>query len=173
MIVKKLCIDIVNFVVSRQKDDGSWAYSENENGNERIQLDFHQGYVVESIDSISKLIDFDEANWKVAIIKGLDFYKNVLFDNNGRSNWRYPKRYPIEIHNQSQGIITFSLLKEYRDNFEDFSNLIAKYTIENMQAKDGHFYYQKHRFLTNKISYMRWSQAWMFLALTILDGNVK
>jgi hypothetical protein len=34
-----------------------------------------------------------------------------------------------------------------------------------MQGKDGHFYYRLGKYHKNKISYMRWSQAWMFLAL--------
>jgi hypothetical protein len=36
-----------------------------------------------------------------------------------------------------------------------------------MQDKEGYFYYQKRKYFTNKISYMRWTQAWMFFALTI------
>jgi hypothetical protein len=33
-------------------------------------------------------------------------------------------------------------------------------------AKKRCFYFQKTRWYTNRIDYMRWSQAWMFLALT-------
>jgi hypothetical protein len=44
---------------------------------------------------------------------------------------------------------------------------IAKWAIENIQDKNGYFYYQKTRFYTNKISYIRWSQAWMFYALSL------
>ncbi len=35
-----------------------------------------------------------------------------------------------------------------------------------MQSPEGYFYYQKRKYLTNKISYMRWSQAWIFYGLT-------
>lgn len=42
---------------------------------------------------------------------------------------------------------------------------IAKWAINNMQDNKGYFYYQKTRWYTNKIPYMRWSQAWMFYAL--------
>jgi len=38
--------------------------------------------------------------------------------------------------------------------------------IENMQGPDGAFYFQKNKYFTNKIPYMRWSQAWAFHALT-------
>jgi hypothetical protein len=42
------------------------------------------------------------------------------------------------------------------------------WAIDNMQDKEGYFYYQKKRWYKNKIDYMRWSQAWMFYALTQL-----
>ncbi|MFK7779187.1 MAG: hypothetical protein QM501_13860 [Gimesia sp.] len=46
---------------------------------------------------------------------------------------------------------------------------IAQWAIDNMQDKKrGYFYYQKTRFYTNKIPYIRWSQAWMFYALALL-----
>jgi len=46
-----------------------------------------------------------------------------------------------------------------------------------MQDNSGYFYYQKHKYFTNKISYIRWGQAWMMLALAapleILEGKRK
>ena len=42
-----------------------------------------------------------------------------------------------------------------------------KKAIRHMQDPSGYFYYQKHRFYTNKISYMRWSNAFMFNALSL------
>ena len=45
--------------------------------------------------------------------------------------------------------------------------------IENMFDKKGFFYYQQWPFITNRISYMRWSQAWMFLALSSLILKMK
>jgi hypothetical protein len=40
--------------------------------------------------------------------------------------------------------------------------------MANMWDERGYFYYRVLRFLTIRISYMRWSQAWMLLALTTL-----
>ena len=95
--------------------------------------------------------------------KGIEFYRG-LFDDNGESYWRYPIKYPINIHNQSQGIITFSKAKEFFPEYSDFSSTILSYTNDNLFSKD-HYYYQKHKYFTNRISYMRWSQSWMMLAL--------
>lgn len=146
----------------------SLMFSEDENENERMQLDFHQGYVLESIHHISNLIGVDNPKWNNALKQGLDYYRNILFFDDGSSYWRFPKKWPLEIHNQSQGIITFNLFGSNIKTFKDFSYKIADYTIKEMQAEDGHFYYQKFKYYSHKILYMRWSQAWMFLALTIL-----
>jgi hypothetical protein len=116
-------------------------------------------------------LQIKNSEWDLAIKKGLEFYHDHQFFPDGRSLWRYPKEYPVEIHNQSQGIITFSKLAGDNKAYPSFSNTIAEWTIQNMQGKDGHFYYQNHKYYKNKISYMRWSQAWMFLALTTLITN--
>ncbi len=69
-----------------------------------------------------------------------------LTTNEGLSKWRYPKEFSIEIHNQSQGIITFSKMSKFIDGCLDFATVIAKWTIKNMQYKEGYFYYPKISF---------------------------
>jgi len=167
--LKDIATEAVNWVVSRQKEDGRWNYSVDlKTSIEREQIDFHQGYVLESIYEIKRLLNVSKPEWEKAIEKGLEFYQKNQFYPDGRSLWRLPRVYPVEIHNQSQGIITFSKLSEYNIDYAAFANTIANWTISNMQGKDGHFYYQNHKYYKNKISYMRWNLAWMFLALTTL-----
>ena len=103
-----------------------------------------------------------------SLIKGANFYRNELFLLDGRCRWRWPQVWPIDIHNQAQGIITFSKFQKIKPKYYDFAKTIAKWTIENMQDESGYFYYQKWPFFTNRIPYMGWSQAWMMLALSNL-----
>jgi hypothetical protein len=117
-----------------------------------------------------KYCDPGNARYQSAIRKGLDFYFENQFEPGGKSYWRIPKKYPVEIHNQSQGILTF--IRSTEDPaYHDFANIIADFTIENMQDKrSGYFYY---RLLPNykiTIPYMRWSEAWMMLALAELTS---
>ena len=165
----------VRFVLSRQKQDASWYYSYNpENNTERRQIDFHQGFVLVSLQNIMEQGDILQDEIGRAIKKGLEFYKNEQFFPNGRSMWRLPKKWPVDIHNQSQGIITFALLKDYHPDYLDFAQTIARWTIENMQDKTGYFYYRKYPFFTNKIPFIRWAQAWMLLALSevlVIEGG--
>ena len=162
-------IKAVDFVISRQQPDGSWNYSlDFVSGKERKQIDFHQGFVLESLYEIKKIIDPENKGYDESIKKGLDYYKNVQFDEDGYSVWRVPEKWPLEIHNQAQGIITFSRLSKYDDSLFAFAEKIADYTISHMQSAKGYFYYRKYPDYTIRIPYMRWSQAWMMLALVVL-----
>jgi hypothetical protein len=162
----------LNFTLYYQKEDGHWNYEVDiKNGKEGVQIDFHQGYILDSIYNIVKeMKSLDNLGIKAinAIKKGTAFYRENQFYDDGRSLRRLPRVWPVDIHNQSQGIITFSLLKEFDDKYLDFANTIAKWTIRNMQDDSGYFYYQKHSLFLNKIPYMRWSQAWMLLAFSYL-----
>ena len=157
------------FVLARQKSDGSWYYSyDPESGTERRQIDFHQGFILVSLHNIRLQGGILNEAIRQAVKKGLEYYRKEQFLKDGRSLWRVPVRWPVDIHNQSQGIITFALLRDYGPDYLEFAKTIADWTINKMQHKTGYFYYRKNPLFTNKISYMRWSQAWMLLALSEL-----
>jgi len=162
----------VEFTLHYQKSDGRWDYATNfDNNIVDSQTDFHQGFLLESLYEITNYCNINGVN--ASIEKGLKFYYDELFFKNGQSKWRLPKTNPTDIHAQAQGIITFSKLNEFNCNYSVFADKIAKYTIGNMMQADGSFIYQKNRCLSNKISYMRWSQAWMLLALATLHKEQK
>jgi len=159
----------VEFVLSMQKEDGRWNYScDPETDREREQVDFHQGFVLASLDNYLRTIGNSNPKMEYAIAKGLAFYRARQFSDEGRSYWRWPKKWPTDIHHQAQGIITFAWLRRYNSNYLPFARTIAEWTIRNMQDRKGYFYHQKHRSFTNRIPYMRWGQAWMLLALAEL-----
>lgn len=161
----------MEFSCSHQNKDGSWAYSiDPETKKERNQIDFHQGFI---LDSLIEYIKYTEDNTKeyVSILKkGADFYQTHQFHQTGASKWRLPYNYPIDIHHQAQGIITFKKLADVlnEEKHTQQATKIATWTIQNFQDKNGYFYYQKWPFFTNKIPYMRWGQTWMLMALSIL-----
>ena len=160
---------VFDFTMAHQNSDGSWYYSfEPETGRPKKQLDFHQGYVLETIKRICDYTEINISEYDIQLKSGLAFYRENQFTDAGLAYWRIPKKWPVDIHNLSQGIITFSLFKDYDSEYLNFARKIAKWTIENMQDSKGNFYYQKWPMITNKVSYMRWNQAWMMLAFTML-----
>lgn len=159
-----------DFVIKRQHKDGKWNYDiDIKTGAEKKQVDFHQGYVIDSIAEVYRYSKNKKPEYLVSINKGLAFYKSQQFYENGQSLWRWPRSFPVEIHNQSQGIISFMRNSDVNPAYQEFASRIADYTIDNMQDKNtGSFYYRKYKWFDNKIPFMRWSQCWMFLALTEL-----
>ena len=168
--LKDLALRSADFLVAHQHEDGHWNYDINPaTGREKVQIDFHQGYVIDSLAEVAKHCDPHNVMYKDAVRKGLMYYRNVQFTSEGRSLWRIPKKYPVEIHNQSQGIITFTRHRKDFPEYFPFGKTVADFTIENMHDKKlGYFYYRSLPAYKNKIPFMRWSQAWMMLALTEL-----
>ena len=104
--------------------------------------------------------------------KGYNYICNVQIDNEGAFYWRFPKKYPIDIHNQVQGIISMAVNRE--DENKERLDGILNYTIVNFWDKKKHyFYYQKCPLFKNKISYSRWCNAWMLYALTLYLKNKR
>lgn len=166
---KDLIKRAIDFVVSKQHPKGEWWYSYNQNtGTERNQIDFHQGFILVSLSNLIQLTNLDEQYYQRALTDGLSYYHDFQFYSNGRSKWRIPNNWPVDIHNQSQGIITFSKLKALNSKYLAFARSIAQWSMDNMQSPKGYFFYRKYLFLINKIPYIRWGQAWMLLALAEL-----
>jgi len=167
---KELAEKLTDFTVAYQHEDGHWNYSvDPKTGKERVQIDFHQGYVLDSIHYVMKYCGKQET-YLNALKKGVGYYFKNQFKENGQAIFRVPTAYPVEIHNQSQGIITLTRLSYLSEEYARFADRIAAWTIQNMQNKKGYFYYKKYPLYTIKTPFMRWSNAWMFLALTQLKN---
>lgn len=167
---KEMATRSASFVVNRQKENGSWNYSINySTQEERNQIDFHQGYILDSLHYHRTICNDESIELLAAIKKGLKFYKSHQFTADGRALWRLPKKWPADIHNQAQGIITFSRLKEYSGEYLQFAKTVANWTVNNMQdLNTGHMIYKKYPSHKVKTPMMRWGQGWMHLALNEL-----
>jgi hypothetical protein len=167
---KELACKMTDFTVAYQKVSGLWNYSiDIKTGKERIQIDFHQGYVLDSIHYVLKYCGNNEV-YLSALKLGTAYYYKNQFKETGQSIFRVPNDYPVEIHNQAQGIISLTRLAYLSEDYGLFATKIANWTAENMQSKKGYFYYKKYPYHTIKTPFMRWSQAWMLLALTELKN---
>ena len=158
----------VKYILKHQKFTGAWYYSHAfDSQSEKKQIDFHQGFIIESLLNINVLTDNKFSKIiEPAINMGIEYYFNNQFNNNGKSLFRYPKIFPVDIHNQAQGIITFLQTSFLNNKYEKMAINVLDWTINNMYDEKGYFYYKKYKYFTNKIPYIRWGQAWMFLAMT-------
>ncbi|MGM0589766.1 MAG: delta-aminolevulinic acid dehydratase [Bacteroidota bacterium] len=147
----------VEFVINNQKTDGSWEYSLAKSGG---WIDnYHSGYILDCLDDYIKLCEDD--TYIINLRKGFKYYKNNFFGSDGRPSFYSDKVYPIDCTAASQSILTLTRFGELK-----LAEKVAKWMIDNMQGDDGSFYFRKFKLYTNRTSFMRWSNAWMFVALT-------
>ncbi len=167
--IKEVCNNIIKTMIHYQENDGSWTYGYSAKGILFSQKDFHQGFVIDSLYNILEYIEDSTLKEQAheAYTKGYNYLKNVQISKEGEFYWRYPKKYPIDIHNTAQGILSLSINKE--DENHEKLNTLVEYTFNTFWNKKGCcFYYQKWPFFVNKISYMRWCNSWMLYSMTQL-----
>ncbi|MDW3193285.1 MAG: hypothetical protein R8G66_13015 [Cytophagales bacterium] len=166
--------EVLQYTLNTQNEDGSWYYSHSpDTGKPKKQIDFHQGYVIDSIDILTKIYNLSDGNYQEAIKNGLSYYREKQFHTDGYAYWRIPKVYPVDIHNQSQGIISLARFRAIEKQNLGQSLNVYKWTIQNMRATSGRFYYQKYAWFTNRTDYFRWNQCWMLLAMVKLYLALK
>ncbi|MFK7782570.1 delta-aminolevulinic acid dehydratase [Psychroserpens sp.] len=143
-----------------QEEDGSWIY-----GLLPVQSwkdSFHTGFNLDAIETYQQ--NTNDISFQSYIKKGVDYYLEHFFEDNGMPKYYNNKTYPIDIHCPAQVIVTLSKLGIF-NNHQDLLSKVLDWTIDNMQHKKGYFYYQLKKGMSSKISYMRWSNAFMFNAM--------
>ena len=149
----------VRFVLDNQNEEGSWPYSV---GDTRTWVDnFHTGYVLDCLDEYVKWSG--DRSVQASLDKGVQFYRDNFFQPDGTPKYYRDSVYPVDTTAASQSILTLA-----RFGFTDLAGEVALRTIQSMQHDSGYFYYQRGRMFTNRISYMRWSNAWMLAGLASL-----
>ena len=149
----------LDYSMRHQRDDGSWFYADTS-----IQgwIDsFQTGF---NLQAIRYILDAGLApEYRAAYRKGVECYAGNFFLEDGTPKYYHDRIYPIDIHSPAQAICFFS--REGKD-YQNLTDRIVNWMLQNMYSGRGFFYFRKGRFLTNRIPYMRWSQAWAFHALT-------
>lgn len=144
-----------------QEEDGSWIY-----GLLPVQSwkdSFHTGFNLDAIETYQQ--NTNDTSFQSYIKKGVDYYLEHFFEANGMPKYYHNKTYPIDIHCPAQVIVTLSKLDIFKAH-EVLLSKVLDWTIDNMQHEKGYFYYQLKKGISSKISYMRWSNAFMFNAMT-------
>ncbi len=149
----------VGYSMRHQRQDGSWVYAETD-----IQgwVDsFHTGFNLQAIRYI--LEAGFAAEHRAAYRRGVEFYAGNFFLADGTPKYYHDRTYPLDIHSAAQAVCFFATEgTEYRDLTEK----IVVWMLRHMYSDRGYFYSRRGKWLTSRIPYMRWSQAWAFHSLT-------
>jgi hypothetical protein len=158
---KTLAEQSIKACCAGQREDGAWIY-----GMLPVQNwvdSFHTGYNLDALIAYKELIR--DNNFNHNIEQGFNYYISNFFKNDGTPKYYDNCTYPIDIHCPGQLLVTLSRMHNYKTN-SILADKVLEWTINNMQNKRGYFYYQLKPGISSKISYMRWSNAFMFYAIS-------
>jgi hypothetical protein len=152
------------YSVAKQQADGSWRYGE---GPSQGWIDnFHTGYNLCALESIGRSADTTE--FESTLRRGFEFYRSHFFREDGVARYFHNRTYPIDIHSVAQSIITLLAFKHLDSDNIRLAHTVLRWAMDHMWDDRGFFYYRVLRFGTIRTSYMRWSQAWMLLAMSVV-----
>lgn len=161
-------LQVARCSAKKQRADGSWLYGEA--ASQRWIDHFHTGYNLCALRAIAGYLGTNE--FDSAIHHGFDFYRNHFIGADGAARYFHDRTYPIDIHSVAQCIITLLTFVHIDAGNLPRAHAVVRWALTHMWDDRGFFYYRVLRSHTNRLSYMRWSQAWMFLALaTVLEAS--
>ena len=153
---------VARYSASRQRADGSWDYGEAT--SQRWIDNFHTGFNLCALNSISQ--DTGTSEFESHIRRGFEFYRSHFFCADGSVKYFHDRKYPVDIHCVAQSIITLMTLKDLHPDSVPSARSVFHWVMNHMWDDRGFFYYRVLRSCTIRTSYMRWSQAWMLLAMS-------
>ncbi|TAM83886.1 MAG: hypothetical protein EPN47_03490 [Acidobacteria bacterium] len=152
------------YSAAMQFPDGSWTYGEMP--SQHWIDNFHTGFNLCALQSIGR--NAGTAEFEPCLRRGLDFYRAHFFCEDGAVRYFYNRTYPIDIHCVAQAMITLVELEDLDPGCMNLAQSVFQWAMAHMWDDRGFFYYRVLRYFTNRISYIRWSQAWMLLAMATL-----
>jgi hypothetical protein len=152
------------YSAAMQFPDGSWTYGET--STQQWIDNFHTGFNLCALRSIGRYAGTGEFDGYLR--RGLKFYRSHFLREDGAVRYFHDRTYPIDIHCVAQAIITLMELQDLDPACVSEARSVFQWAMNHMWDDRGFFYYRLLRHWTNRISYMRWSQAWMLLAMATL-----
>ena len=155
---------VARYSATQQNEDGSWYYGEH--STQQWIDNFHTGFNLCALRAIARYARTSE--FDSCIERGLEFYRRHFFRTDGAARYFHDRTYPIDIHSVAQGIITLLELRDRGHDHVALAKAIYRWAMDHMWDERGFFYYRVLRWGTIRTPFMRWSQAWMLLALATL-----
>jgi UDP-N-acetylglucosamine 2-epimerase (non-hydrolysing) len=157
-------VRVTRYSAAKQKSDGSWHYGELP--TQRWIDNFHTGYNLTALRAICRYLGTSE--FEPHVRRGFEFYREHFFREDGAVRYFHDRTYPIDIHCVAQSLLTLLEFRDLDTTNIGLARLIYAWAMKHMWDDAGFFYYRVLRTLTIRTSYIRWSQAWMLLALVTL-----
>ena len=151
--------------VQEQSADGSWVYGALH--HHQFIDGFHTGYNLEALCLLRDVTA--DSEFDHCIRDGYAYYVKTFFTEDGTARYYNNNVYPIDMHSFAQAV--FTLLK-VGSSAEDLKlcDKVVQRAIDLLYLPDkGQFVYQQTRWVTNRINYTRWTQAWAYCSMAFYN----
>lgn len=158
------------YVINMQGGRGEWAYGPK---LRHAWIDnFHTAFILSSVERIARHCPSISAEAETAIAKGLEFWIDHFFTDEGAPRYFDTQTYPIDIHSAAAAIVTLCELKDERAL--PLAEKVTQWTVKEMWNDEGFFSYQKKASSIIRIPFIRWGQAWMAYAIaSLLEARTR
>ena len=158
------CKPTIAYVLRHQSEQGSWPYSI---GDARSWSDhFHTCYVLDCLDEYEK--QTGDEHYRSACERGWRYYRENFFAEGCIPKYYDRCLYPIDVTACAQSILTLIRFGDVEQ-----ATKVAEWCLDRMALPSGAFKFQIHRRYENRLAYLRWSIAGMFLALSRLELSLS
>ena len=155
----------LNFVLENQNPNGSWPYAVD--GVRDFVDHFHTCFVMKALAKIHTLTG--HAATLAALTKGVDFYLNNLFSEDGlpRPFAKAPRMtvYKCELYDCAESINLCLLLRDRFPQLNSRLETVVSGILSNWIKPDGSFRSRKLIFGWDNVPMHRWAQSQMFRSL--------
>lgn len=161
--------EAMKYSCARQNEDGAWFYGEAEKYH---WIDnFHTGY---NLDCLKRYIDSTgDREFAPNLASGFDYFISHFFAPDGRPKYYHDRVQPTDIQCAGQAIDTLAFFSDTQGDALPLAEKVAGWTIDHMQARDGHFYYRDLGWKKIKTPMLHWGQGTMFKGLAHLLSKEK
>ena len=154
-MVARTCVDA-------QNNDGSWEYGNR--SHHRFVDSFHTGYMIEAMHKINTIIP--NPLWENSINQAMQYYLDTFVSEEGEVSYYNNSKWPLDSHCFAQAIVTLRLQPDNKACKQAMDGVVSYAMTQMWLNSKKRFVYQRHPRWTNRCNYMRWTQAWMFRALS-------
>lgn len=158
----------LEWALAHQRADGGWPYGLGPSHG--FEDAFHTGFNLLSLRAVREAagalgLDAEALVPEDRLLAGYRHYRSAFFDADGRP-WYYRDRpWPIDTHAAAVGILTFLAFRDLDPDACARAGRTVHWSLENLWDPRGWFVFRRGPRLTNRIPYLRWTQAWALAAL--------
>ncbi|MBR8066880.1 aspartate-semialdehyde dehydrogenase [Burkholderia ambifaria] len=167
--MRERAMSAARLTVSMQREDGAWAYGLRDHHG--FVDGFHTGYNLEALQRLQHTCGTQV--FAKSIDLGLAYYRDTFFLSDGTVKYYDDTIWPLDMHSVAQALITLLTVSTSEADYALAVRVFERAVETLYMPAKGRFVYQRGARFTNRIDYLRWTQAWAFYSIALLANRAR